>query len=74
MTNWIKWASTIVLIVGTAVNAAGFYPAGPLILILGGLGWLIVSIIWREWALIVNNVFVLAAGIVGMVYNYWSVV
>jgi hypothetical protein len=70
MIEWIKWASTFVLIVGTAINAAGFYPAGPIILIVGGVGWLIVAWLWRDAALIVNNAFICAAGVLGLVWNY----
>lgn len=70
MIEWIKWASTVVLIIGTAINAAGYFPAGPIILIIGGLGWLIVAIMWRETALIVNNAFVIGAGALGLVWYY----
>lgn len=70
MIEWIKWFSTITLIVGTAINAAGYYPAGPIILIVGGIGWLIVAIMWRETALIVNNAFIALAGVLGLVWNY----
>jgi hypothetical protein len=70
MIEWIKWASTFVLIVGTAINAAGFYPAGPIILFVGGVGWLIVAWLWRDAALIVNNAFICAAGVLGLVWNY----
>ena len=70
MIEWIKWVSTAILIVGTAINAAGFYPTGPIILIVGGVGWLIVAIMWRETALIVNNAFICAAGVLGLVWIY----
>lgn len=70
MIEWIKWASTFVLIVGTAINAAGVYPAGPIILIVGGIGWLVVACLWRDAALIVNNAFVIGAGALGLVWNY----
>lgn len=70
MIDWIKWFSTITLIVGTAINAAGFFPAGPIILIIGGIGWLVVACLWREIALIVNNAFIALAGILGLVWYY----
>lgn len=65
----LKWAATIILIVGTAVNSLGFYPAGPLILIMGGVLWLIVSIRWKEPAMIVTNAIMTLTAIVGVTYN-----
>ena len=51
----LKWLATVILIIGTGVNSLGYYPEGPLLLLLGGLLWLAVSIRWRETALIVTN-------------------
>ena len=40
ITFYFKWTATITLIVGTAINSLGFYPLGPIILIMGGFfGW-----------------------------------
>ena len=66
----MKWLATAVLIVGTLVNGFGFYPAGPIILWIGGMIWLIVSIRWREPSLIVTNLVMSIAGAVGLIY-YW---
>lgn len=71
--NWyLKWIATIVLIVGTAVNSLGYYPEGPLILVLGGVFWLIVSIRWREASLIVTNGVMLATGLAGLAWKYFA--
>ena len=71
--NWyLKWTATAILIVGTAVNSLGYYPAGPLILVVGGLLWLIVSIRWREPSLIVVNTVMSATGIAGLVLKYYN--
>ena len=67
---YLKWVATIILIIGTAVNSAGFYPAGPLLLTLGGVFWLIVSIRWKEMSLIITNSVMLFTGIAGLVWNY----
>lgn len=67
---YLKWFATVVLIAGTAVNSAGFYPAGPLMLFFGGIAWLIVSIRWKEPSLIVSNLVMALASIIGMVYAY----
>lgn len=68
---YLKWLATVTLIVGTGVNSLGFYPAGPIILIVGGLVWMIVSIRWKEPALIVTNAIMSLTAIVGVVYNYF---
>jgi hypothetical protein len=69
--NWyLKWVATAILIVGTAVNSAGFYPEGPILLTVGGIFWLIVSIRWKEISLIITNAVMLATGIIGLLWKY----
>lgn len=71
--NWyLKWVATAILIVGTAVNSLGYYPAGPIILAIGGILWLIVSIRWREPSLIVVNSVMTATGVAGLVAKYFN--
>jgi hypothetical protein len=71
--NWyLKWTATAILIVGTAVNSLGYYPAGPIILAVGGLLWLVVSIRWREASLIVVNSVMTATGIAGLILKYYN--
>jgi hypothetical protein len=66
----LKWMGTVTLIVGTAVNSLGYYPAGPLILLVGGIFWLIVSIRWREPALIVTNLVMLITAAGGLTWAW----
>jgi hypothetical protein len=69
--NWyLKWVATAILIAGTGVNSLGYYPAGPLILALGGVIWLVVSVRWREPSLIVTNGVMLLTGLAGLAWNY----
>ena len=68
----LKWTATAILIVGTAVNSLGYYPEGPLILILGGIIWLIVSIRWREYSLIVVNAVMTLTAAIGLTLHYWG--
>jgi len=68
----LKWIATVVLIIGTMVNSLGYYPQGPLILTVGGVFWLIVSIMWRESSLIVTNAVMLVTGLAGLIYHYWA--
>jgi hypothetical protein len=75
--NWdlnsiLKWLGTVTLIIGTGINSLGYYPLGPLVLLLGGVFWLAVSIRWREPALIVTNGVMFATGAAGLAWAFWS--
>ena len=70
MDRYLKWAATAVLIVGQAVVGLGIYPLGPMILVLGGLMWLAVSIMWREPALIVTNGVMTLTAVGALLYKY----
>ena len=68
----LKWIATFTLIVGTFVNA-GFpelYPIGPILLAMGGVVWLIVSLIWKEPALITTNLVLTITGLGGILLYY----
>lgn len=69
-TWYLKWLGTGILIVGTGVNSLGYYPAGPLILAVGGILWLIVSIRWREPALIATNAVMFICGAAGLIWRF----
>ena len=65
----LKWVATLILIIGTFINA-GFpelYPLGPVLLALGGAVWLIVSFMWKEPALIITNGVLTLVGISGII-------
>ena len=66
----LKWVATAILIIGSGVNSLGFYPQGPLLLGLGGVVWLSVSIMWKEWSLIVTNATLLLVNASGLIYTY----
>ena len=68
----LKWVATAILIIGTFVNATfpNLYPLGPALLAAGGIVWLIVSIMWKEPALIVTNAVLSAVGIIGISLFY----
>jgi len=48
------------------------YPIGPVVLIVGGAIWLIVSLIWREWSLVITNSVMTLVSVFGMAYYYLS--
>jgi hypothetical protein len=66
----LKWVATSILIVGSLVNSLGYYPAGPMILGLGAIVWLIVSIMWKEMSLIVTNLIFAVITAIGLIIYY----
>ena len=72
LNNILKWLATVILIIGTGVNSLGYYPAGPLLLLLGGLLWFVVSVRWREPALIVTNGVMNLVAIAGLSIHYFA--
>jgi hypothetical protein len=65
----IKWVATATLITGSYINASG-YPAGPFILIAGGILWLTASFIMKDKPLIATNLMMTLAGSVGLYQQY----
>ena len=72
ITEALKWLATAILIIGTGVNTAlpNLFPLGPVILVVGGLIWLTVSILWKEWSLIVTNAVMTGVAMLGLAYHF----
>ena len=71
---YIKWFASIVLIIGAAVTALDMYPYNMYFQFIGITGWLIVGIMWKDWALIVVNSIgslILLAGIIHYLTTKW---
>jgi len=64
---YLKWVATVITIVGAVCTSINMYPLGPALLNLGAFVWLIVSIMWREWSLIVINATLLLIYTVGLI-------
>jgi len=67
---YIKWAASIVLIVGIILTSNNTYPLNLYFYIVGLTGWSIVGMIWNDKALIVINVVSLAILTNGLVTYY----
>lgn len=65
-----KWTATLILIIGSGVNGLGYYPAGPLLLVLGGLIWLAVAVQVRDRALITTNAVMTAVTAAAITIHY----
>ena len=68
-TQGLGWVATVILIVASAVNGLGFYPWGPLLLILGGTIWMVIAMIRRDWPLIVTNAVMGTVGLMTVIYT-----
>ena len=64
---YLKWLATFVTILGAIATSINMYPLGPALLNLGAFLWLIVSIMWKEWSLIVINATLLLIYTIGLV-------
>ena len=55
-TDWyIKWAASIVLLVGMMLTANQIYPLNLFVHLVGLSGWLMVAMMWNDRSLIIIN-------------------
>ena len=52
---YIKWAASVILIVGMVLSSHNIFPENVIAQSIGALGWLIVGIFWHDRALIIIN-------------------
>lgn len=62
----MKWISTGIMLLAALAIVEGVHPTSIYLLNLGSLGWLITSIMWREWSLIVVNASLLLVYVYGL--------
>jgi|TARA_B110000971_G_C19784324_1_gene396813 hypothetical protein len=70
MDKYLKWIATGFLMIGAGANSVGMYPLGPIATLTGGLCWLVVSIMWKEAALITTNVVLSSITVIGLAVTY----
>ena len=67
-TTWyIKWASSILLMLGMILTSQNIFPYNLYLHVFGISGWLYVSIVWNDRALIVLNSVALSIFVNGIV-------
>lgn len=52
---FIKWTSSIILIIGMILTAYNIYPYNLFYHVVGLAGWLLVAILWKDRSLIMLN-------------------
>ena len=69
---YIKWVSSIFIIIGMALTSANIFPLNIYIHGIGVTGWLIVGMLWHDRALVFLNgvaIFVYATGLLNHYYG-----
>ena len=64
--EYMKWFSTLIMLLAALAIVEGLHPTSIYLLNLGSLAWLITSIMWREWSLIVVNASLLLVYVYGL--------
>jgi|TARA_R110002020_G_scaffold59967_2_gene162985 hypothetical protein len=67
---YLKWASSIILIVGMLLTSNNIYPLNLFISIVGLLGWILVGLIWNDRAIIIINAIGLSIYANGILNHY----
>ncbi|MBR9843440.1 MAG: ubiquinone biosynthesis methyltransferase UbiE [Rhodobacteraceae bacterium] len=62
----LKWAASIIQILGYASTAFGLEPWNLMFFFVGLIGWFIVGVLWRDRAIMLIHVVALGAMIVGI--------
>ena len=52
---WLKWTSSVLLIIGMILTSANLYPLNMYFQLTGIIGWLMVGMLWHDRSLIVLN-------------------
>ena len=63
---WIKWAASIVQILGYAATGFGWTPWNLYLIIVGVIGWFIVGTLWNDRAIMLIHLVALGSMMVGM--------
>ena len=62
----LKWAASVIQILGYAATAAGLTPWNLYFFLVGVVGWFAVGVLWRDQAIILIHVVALCAMLVGL--------
>ena len=69
---YIKWASSITLIIAMMYTSVELFPLNMIIANIGFIGWLIVGMLWHDRSLIVLNAISLAIYSMGILNYYYG--
>tara|TARA_Y100000287_G_C13938554_1_gene218252 strand:+ start:88 stop:402 length:315 start_codon:yes stop_codon:yes gene_type:complete len=69
---YIKWVSSIFIILGMALTSANLFPINIIIHGIGVTGWLIVGMLWHDRALIFLNAVAIFVYATGLLNHYFG--
>ena len=69
---YIKWVSSIFIIMGMALTSANLFPINIIIHGIGVTGWLIVGMLWHDRALIFLNAVAIFVYVTGLLNHYYG--
>ena len=69
---YIKWASSITLIIAMLFTSTNMFPLNLFVANIGFVGWLIVGMLWHDRSLIVLNAVSLAIYSLGILNHYYG--
>jgi hypothetical protein len=67
---YLKWISSVVLLIAMTFTAQNIFPVNLYFHVVGTIGWLIVSMVWNDRALIVVNSVALSIFANGILSNW----
>ena len=69
---YIKWVSSVFIIVGMALTSANIFPVNIIVHGIGVTGWLIVGMLWHDRALIFLNAVAICVYASGLLNHYFG--
>ena len=69
---YIKWVSSIFIIIGMALTSANIFPMNIIVHGIGVTGWLIVGMLWHDRALIFLNAVAIFVYVTGLLNHYYG--
>jgi len=69
---YIKWVSSVFIIMGMALTSANIFPMNIIIHGIGVTGWLVVGMLWHDRALIFLNAFAIFVYATGLLNHYYG--
>lgn len=69
---YIKWVSSIIIIIGMALSSANIFPLNIIVHGVGVTGWLVVGLLWHDRALIFLNTVAVFVYLTGLLNHYYG--
>jgi hypothetical protein len=69
---WVKWTATAVIMAAVALTSGNWlYPWNILLYFIGNILWIWAGVIWRQWPVIITNLFANIILVAGYIIKNW---